>query len=55
MNQKYEDILKQADIRITANRLLVLQTLHETMRGTFSFSDVLEKIPYMDENGNIVH
>ena len=50
MNQKYEDILKQADIRITANRLLVLQTLHETMRGTFSFSDILEKIPYMDDS-----
>ncbi len=48
MNQKYEEILRQAGIRLTANRLLVIQTLHETVHGTFSFSDILEKIPYMD-------
>lgn len=50
MNQKYEEILRQAEIRVTANRLLVLQTLHENMRGTFAFSDVLGKMPYMDES-----
>ena len=50
MNQKYEEILKQAGIRMTANRLLVLQTLHETVEGTFSYSDILEKMPYMDES-----
>ena len=50
MNQKYEEILKQAGIRLTANRLLVHQTLHETVQGTFSFSDILAKIPYMDES-----
>ena len=50
MNQKYDEILKQAGIRSTANRLLVLQTLHESVQGTFSFSDILEKIPYMDES-----
>ena len=50
MNQKYEEILEQAGIRLTANRLLVLQTLHETVQGTFSFSDILAKIPYMDES-----
>ena len=50
MNQKYEEILEQAGIRLTATRLLVLQTLHETVQGTFSFSDILEKMPYMDES-----
>ncbi len=51
MNQKkYEEILRQAKIRMTANRLLVLQTLHESVQGAFAFSDILEKMPFMDES-----
>lgn len=50
MNKRYEDILTQAGIRVTANRLLVLRTIHEAMHGAFSFLDMKQKMPYMDES-----
>ena len=48
MNKIYEDLLKEADIRITSNRLLVLKTLQEKMHGAFSLLDVESALPYMD-------
>ena len=45
MNKKYEDILNEAEIRITANRLLVLKTIHEDIHGAFSLLDVESKMP----------
>ena len=48
MNKIYEDILNNAEIRITANRLLVLKTIHEDIHGAFSLFDVESKLPTMD-------
>ena len=48
MNKIYEDILNNAEIRITANRLLVLKTIHEDIHGAFSLLDVESKLPTMD-------
>lgn len=50
MNKIYEDLLKEADIRITSNRLLVLKTLQEKMHGAFSLLDVESALPYMDSS-----
>ena len=46
----YEDILTDAGIRVTANRLLVLRTLHEKMHGAFSLVDIESKLPHMDQS-----
>ena len=50
MNKKYEDILNGAEIRITANRLLVLKTIHEDIHGAFSLLDVESKMPTLDSS-----
>ena len=50
MDQHYEDILKQAGIRATSNRLLVLRTIYESMHVAFSLHDMRQKMPYMDES-----
>ena len=50
MNQIYEDILNNAEIRITANRLLILKTIHEDIHGAFSLLDVESKMPTMDSS-----
>ena len=46
----HEDILTEAGIRVTANRLLVLRTLHEKMHGAFSLVDIEAKLPHMDQS-----
>ena len=50
MNKIYEDILNDAEVRITANRLLVLKTIHEDIHGAFSLYDVESKMPTMDSS-----
>ena len=50
MNKIYEDILNNAEIRITANRLLILKTIYEDIHGVFSLLDVESKMPTMDSS-----
>lgn len=51
MQRDYESILAEADIRITAVRLLVLKTITEQMHGdAFSLQDVMEKMATADNS-----
>ncbi len=50
MNHIYEDILTEAGIRITPNRLLILKAVHEDIHGAFSLVDVESKMPHMDSS-----
>ena len=46
----YEKILSEADIRITAVRLLVIKTLYEQVHGTFSLQDIMAMMPTADNS-----
>lgn len=47
--RKYEQILSEAGIRVTAVRLLVLKVIHERMRGdAFSLQDMMNEMVTAD-------
>lgn len=49
--RKYEQILSEAGIRITAVRLLVLKVIHERMRGdAFSLQDMMNEMVTADNS-----
>lgn len=48
---KYEQILSEAGIRVTAVRLLVLKVIHERMRGdAFSLQDMMNEMVTADNS-----
>lgn len=49
--RKYEQILSEAGIRVTAVRLLVLKVIHERMRGdAFSLQDMMNEMVTADNS-----
>ncbi len=49
--KKYEQILSEAGIRVTAVRLLVLKVIHERMRGdAFSLQDMMNEMVTADNS-----
>ncbi|MDO4215777.1 MAG: transcriptional repressor [Bacteroidales bacterium] len=49
-NEKYEQLLANAGIRVTAMRLMILRTLHTQIHGAFSLQDLSGLLPTADNS-----